>query len=299
MSRNSNERSSDEPSSDKLCLEGLTFLNFRALEQAENLTRLLTDRGSEVIHLPLFLREVSPETELLSAELLRIRQTSPKRAWVVFTSQNSVSVIREGENRFFELLSEAVSAGEISVGAVGSVTAKVLAQVGITTVSCPALDSRPGVSGQSDGRALAELMLELSGEAIQEVLLVRGDPATADLPERLARAGWTIHDRAVYRMRANELDSEQLREIVGRREVTVPIFFSGESVAAFRKAVAEIVADPRQICGEFLIAAVIGPRTAEIAASAGFSQLLVAKRQSSEAVVEAIIQHFCQAGANP
>jgi uroporphyrinogen-III synthase len=227
----------------------------RASAQAGSLEFALRKQGLEPIGVPAIAVEIDPPGGELDA-VARVLHTFD---WVVITSPNGARAILAAAERVF------TSLGTPDWAAIGDSTAEILERDDVQVAFRP---SRPA------GRALAD---ELPFAAGQEVVLLRGDLAGDELPERLRRRGAVVTDVVAYRTIEGPLSSgPPLREAFAEGRPDAVLLASG-SAARGLVSLAEVegldVISLPAIC--------IGPETAREAARLGFDVLATAPKPDS------------------
>jgi len=241
-------------------LRGLRVMVTRGDSQAEGLSRMLQERGAEVVRCPAILIEPLP------VDLSRYGPLEHYQ-WVIFTSANGVE-------RFFELLSAAGSAfpAGTRTAAIGPETAARLRQHGIE----PAL-----VPERFVAEDLAEaLPAQLVGGS--RVLLPRAAGARDVLPERLRAQGARVDVVETYRAQMPPGLGERLPAALAGTDVVT--LTSSSTARNFATALGE------QGAGQWLTAC-IGPITAATAGELGLRVDIIATEYTARGLVDALVRH--------
>jgi uroporphyrinogen-III synthase len=249
---------------DEASLAGRVVLVTRPPEQSAQLSRILVDRGAQVLSAPAIELVPAPRGALdRAAQDL----ASGRFEWAIFTSRAGVEAVASALDRAdqrFDRIS-------CRLAAVGEGTARSLESFGAR------LDLVPSTFTTS---ALARAMPRGTGM----VLLARADIAPEGLEASLARKGWTPVRVDAYRTRrAGRLPGEAAR---GLRAGTVDAvtFTSASTVDAFTALARPLTDDgvrlPRAVC--------IGPVTAAAARGAGFRVVAVARPHTIDGLVAAV-----------
>ena len=123
----------------------------------------------------------------------------------------------------------------------------------------------------------------VSGEII---LIPRAEVARDVLPAALREAGAHVHIAPIYRTLATEVN-ESLHQDVGSGEVDIITFTSSSTVQNFCSL---FRADELSGIARRVLAACIGPITAQAAEEAGFGNRIVAETYTVAGLVEALEQ---------
>lgn len=223
-------------------LSGRRVLVTRARDQAEVLTRALTERGATPILLPTI--EIRPVRDLKPLD--RILDTLEAPDWVVFTSVNAVAVCLDRLATRIGVLPPGVR-----VAAVGTGTARALAARGVGVDFVP---SR--FTGEQLGH-------ELEPVAGRRVVIPRATRAREELVIELRGRGARVEAVPVYETLPATADARGVREL--GRGVDVATFTSASTVENY---VALLGERGVRLLDDALIAC-IGPVTADAARSRG------------------------------
>jgi uroporphyrinogen III methyltransferase/synthase len=203
--------------------------------------------------------------------------------WVVFTSVNGVK-------HFFKTLygeqMDVRALGGLKFACIGPATKAELAVHGIVSDILPKT-------------YMAESVVEaFSKVAIQgkQVLLPRAKQARTILPEELDKLGARVTEVTAYETISESLDEGELARILPESKVELVTFTSSSTVKNFKQLVVD-----RGILemGPDVIAACIGPITADTAADLGIRPDIVATEFTIQGLVDAIVaQVQSQRGTN-
>lgn len=219
----------------------------RAMDQAGPLVSALRAEGLDPIVVPVIDIEIEPPRGPLDLAAMELHRF----AWVVVTSANGARAILTAAERVFTAL------GAPSWAAIGDATAGILEREGIEDVFRP---SRP------DALTLAE---ELPLRPGGEVLVLRGDLASDELPRRLRDRGAVVTDVTAYRTVEGPPSARPiLRDALASRPPDAVLFASGSAVRGLLSLAQDEELDVRS-----LPAICIGPSTAREAARLGFEIL--------------------------
>jgi uroporphyrinogen-III synthase len=216
----------------------------RSPDQAAPLAAALRREGLEPVVVPAIAVELDPPGGPLDAVARRL----PTFEWVVVTSPNGAAAVLAAAER------ARADPSAASWAAIGDSTAGILERAEI------AVDFQPS---RADARTLAAELPVRNG---QQVLLVRGDLAGDELPDRLRNRGATVTDAIAYHtVEAPASSRSLLREAFGAGRPDVVILASGSAV----RGLAALAATERLDVGS-IPAICIGPETAREAAQLGF-----------------------------
>jgi hydroxymethylbilane synthase len=223
----------------------------RAPAQATPLVRELAMRGLRGIRIPAIAIRPGDRGEVAGA-----LAALPRGAWVLVTSPNgawSIDHVPDG----------------LRWAAVGPGTALALGSAGAHEVWTP---TRP------EARAFADELPVVAGDVC---LLVRGDLADPDIPDRLEARGAAVRNVVAYRTAEGpEGSREPLMQALGRGMAAIT-FASGSAVRGvirLAQASGSDVLDIPALC--------IGSATADVARTSGFRTVLTASNPSDEALAE-------------
>jgi uroporphyrinogen-III synthase len=175
--------------------------------------------------------------------------------WVVVTSAAGVSALED------------LPTGP-QWAAVGPATAQALRARGVEPDLVPA---------ETNGLALANSLPDVRGK---RVLLVRASVAASDLPERLREQGAVVEELSAYlTVEGPASEAETLRTALADADLAAIVFASGSAIRGFI-ALGGTTALP---------AITIGRRTSAVARERGFRVIAEAEKQTTEALVAAVI----------
>jgi uroporphyrinogen III methyltransferase/synthase len=254
----------------------------RARAQAAALADALEARGAEVILFPT-IAIVPPEDP---APLARAVAAAAGYDWMFFTSANGV---RAFFSAFAAAGRDLRELHRVRLGAIGPETAAELERRLLRPTVVPEEFRAEG------------LVRALAGEALDgaRVLLPRAAGARAVLPDALRARGAAVDEVIVYRaVEPAGADAEGLAAALAAGDIDAITFTSSSTVRHFVSMlgparVARILRAARPVV------ACIGPVTAETAAELGMPVTLVPASYTVPALVDALVGHFCNAGADP
>lgn len=255
---------------EKRPLLGRRIIVTRAREQSFSFVERLECLGAETLECPTI--EIRPPYDL--TDLDRVLAELPSFDWVIFTSQNGVTV-------FFDRLirgnGDVRDLGTARLGAIGPATAEALRERGLR------VDVVPGEFRAED--LARHLGSEVRGK---RVLLPRAAGARDVLPRVLTDAGAEVVEIITYRSVRPVALSEAARYALANGRVDVITFTSSSTVRHFVELLAD--AGGLEIGGARI--ACIGPVTSETARSLGLRVDIEARAYTTEGLVTALVDYF-------
>jgi uroporphyrinogen III methyltransferase/synthase len=249
-------------------LFGRRIVVTRAAQQSQSLVDKLSELGADVIEMPA--------TRIARLDLAPLRQAISELdqyQWLIFTSQNAVSIFWEqllGGSR------DARSLAGVAIAAVGPATAGALLERGIAVDVVPA-------------RFVAEGLLENLGERDDvpnsRILYVTAEGSREVLPEGLESLGATVDVIHAYRSISDGSGAARLRKALESGTVSAVTFTSASSVRGYVDVVGE----------EMMLrapAVSIGPQTSEAVNEAGIELLGEAEDSNIDGLVAAVERAF-------
>lgn len=234
-------------------LAGRRVVVTRAPEQATELADLLRERGAVPVLLPLVtIIDVDDEVN-------RLRAIRPAEFdWLVVTSPNGA-----------RLFARVHSSAPANVAAVGTATAAVLAEHGVSVNLVPGVQRAEGLVGEFPDAP--------AGGAVLLVQALDAEPAVAD---GLRGRGWTVTAVTPYRTVAARPTAGEFLAALAADAV---VFASG-SAASFWVQIFGTSAPP--------LVVVIGPRTAAATRGFGLKVDVIATDHSVKGLVDALERHL-------
>jgi uroporphyrinogen III methyltransferase/synthase len=245
-------------------LFGKRIVVTRAAQQSSVLTDRLAELGADVLEMPA--------TKIARLDLAPLRAemaTLEGYQWLIFTSQNAVSIFWEqllGSGR------DARALAGLSIAAVGPATAGALLERGI------AVDVIPE-------RFVAEGLLEKLGErddvAGARVLYVTAEGSREVLPEGLEGLGAEVNIIHAYRSIRDGAGANKLKKALDSGTVSAVTFTSASAVRGYVDAVGEELSLRAP-------AVTIGPQTSEAVTTAGIELLGEAEESTTDGLLAAV-----------
>ncbi|HST08017.1 MAG TPA: uroporphyrinogen-III C-methyltransferase, partial [Gemmatimonadaceae bacterium] len=246
-------------------LFGRRIVVTRSTQQAPALTEKLRELGAEVVEMPA-TQVARMDLAPLRAELARITEYQ----WLIFTSQNGVSIFWEqllGESR------DARALAGLKIAAVGPATAGALLEHGIAVDVIP---SRFVAEGLLESLAARD---DIVGA---RVLYVTAEGARETLPEGLRQMGADVNVIEAYRSIVDGEGAEKLTRAIEGGKIDLVTFTSASAVRGYVDAVGEDLALR-------VPAASIGPQTSEALRETGIEVKAEAKESTLDGLAAAVV----------
>jgi len=254
---------------DRRPLFGKMVVVTRARSQSATLSGRLAMLGAQVVEVPA--TRIEPIESPAIAE--SIQRLSDYR-WVIFTSQNAVSL-------FWSALRaagrDARALAEIKVAAIGPATADALLDVGIATDLSP---------DRFVAEALLDALRDRGDIRGARVLYATAEGARDVLPDGLKDLGASVDRVHLYRSVGDADGAEELKQCVAAG-VDLVTFTSASSVSAFADVVGHEAAGTVR-------GASIGPVTTAAARAIGIDIVVEANESTIPGLVNAIVDHFAE-----
>jgi uroporphyrinogen III methyltransferase/synthase len=248
---------------EKRPLFGKRVLVTRAENSEGELTRLLEERGAEVISCPVMRVGPAADRGPLRSALERLKEFD----WLLFSSANGVYGFF---NELRELLLDARALGKCKIGAVGPGTAKALLDAGILCDVVPGGDFR------------AEGLVAALGDQVQgkHCLCIRGSRGRDALLTGLREAGANVEEVSAYKSTDIETIDPTLLETMAAGEIDYVLATSSSIARAVVKLFGEKLKRTKIVS--------LSSLTSEALREAGFVPHVEAKQATMLALVEAL-----------
>jgi uroporphyrinogen III methyltransferase/synthase len=249
---------------EKRPLFGKRVVVTRAAQQSASLVDKLTELGAEILEMP--------STRIARMDLSPLREELPRLntyQWLVFTSQNAVSIFWEqliGSQR------DARSLSGLMIAAVGPATAGALLERGI------AVDVIPE---RFVAEALLEKLRERDDVTGSRVMYVTAEGAREVLIDGLTELGAEVNVVKAYRSVQDGAGAARLRKALENDTINAVTFTSASSVRGFADVVGDELARKAS-------AITIGPQTTEAVLEAGIELLGEAEESTIDGLVAAV-----------
>jgi uroporphyrinogen-III synthase len=247
-------------------LKGAHVLVTRPAHQAENLSRLVEERGGVAVRFPtlaILALDTSCTIQNTLAHLDRYQ-------WLVFISANAVTM--------HSYYSDGVKIKQfkpVRIAAIGQATAQALALAGLP------IDLVPESGYNSEALLAMPQMQQING---QRYLIVRGEGGREELATTLRSRGANVEYLDVYKRIVPEIDSSQVSLLLAQNKLNVITLTSGE---ALHNLLIMLEEKHHQRLFEVPLV-VISNRIRQIAADMGFKRIAVTNSPSDVAVLETV-----------
>lgn len=259
---------------EKMPLSGCRVIVTRPRGRSGRMSRILRERGAEVLELPSIETVPAKDTSALDSAFSQL----DRYHWIAFTSPFGVEVFF---NRLFETGRDARTLAHLKFAVIGEGTKKALAGRGIRADLIPEI---------YDGEHLGDALAGICGSE-EQILLPRARIGSDGIKKALEkRPDLTVTDIPVYETRnapKSVLDEEKL---FSPGAVTLAVFTSASTVQGFLEAAGDLdVSRVTAVC--------IGRQTQEAAGKAGM-QTAVAAQATLESLAERVeeVYHELSAG---
>jgi uroporphyrinogen III methyltransferase/synthase len=254
---------------EKRPLFGRRIVVTRARAQAGQLSRLLLERGADVLEIPAIRIEPPSDHLALADALLELNAYD----WLIFTSPNGVAAFFE---HFFKAFDDMRDIGGARIAAVGPGTAAQLRELHLKVDLMPA---------EATAAALAAALTGYESIENLKMLLMRAEAAGNELPQKLESLGAIVDDIACYKTAPETED----RNGDGAR-----LLQDGADWITFASASAVGNFHARFNLNRLLTAypqiklATIGPETSKAVIALGFKPALEAGEHTIDGLVQAL-----------
>lgn len=255
---------------DDVPLKDLRIVVTRPERQAGSIEELLSGKGAVPVHIPVIKIEPIPEVPGLIEALDNLE----RYAWVVFTSVNSVEIIKD---RFDQIGGSFSDLEGCRVAAIGPATADALTGLGVKVQFMP---------DKYVGERMGEGLEVSSG---QRVLLPRAKESRPALPRVLRERGAVVDEFSIYQTVPADWDAAAVEAL--ENGVDALTFTSSSTVRNFIHSGQDHGLDPLRLPGKPIVAC-IGPITANTASEAGFQVTVVAEEYTIPGLVETLCEHY-------
>lgn len=244
-------------------LFGKKIVVTRTRNQASKLTKLLTSMGARTIEFPTIEIKKSDDLSLFRKSLSSIE----KYSWVVFTSQNAISIFFE---ELFASGKDARALGNIKIAVIGKASGDELKQYGLVPDMVPE-------------KFVAESLLDEFGKKSitgQKILIPCSADARMTLTDGLKKMGAEVDRIHIYTAeKPSYTDDKLLNEVKNADIIT---FTSSSTATNFFSMVPETDA----------VLASIGPVTTETIVKHGFKPSITADVFTIDGLADAMIRHY-------
>lgn len=256
-------------------LAGKRILITRARSQAKRFADQIEAFGGIPIVIPLITIQLPADKTAAIASLKQIETFD----WLIFTSQNGVK-------SFFSIAQAQQipieSFQHVKIAVVGKSTENCLRRYGFEADVVP--------EGEYTAESLAEKLVN-QVQKNERVLFARGDLARDVLIKTLQDHGIDIVDIIVYENTMNRVVQSDLIQAITNHHIDAITFTSPSTVNCFVEMLEDI--DWRNRLKNTCFAA-IGPITEQAMLRHGIEPDVIAKKNTTEGLVSALVEHFQQ-----
>jgi uroporphyrinogen-III synthase len=246
-------------------LNGARVLVTRPAHQAENLSRLIHERGGEAVRFPVLDIVARDNIEEVRDALKNL----DKFQWVVFISPNAVNFALKANNGKIDRLKT------VRFAAVGRATAQALEAAGL------AVDVVPEQGYTSEALLAMPQMQQVKGQAC---LIVRGEGGREELANTLRSRGAVVQYLEVYKRTIPSIDSSQVVQLLAQHRLDVITVTSGEALQNLLIMLGE---NNHQLLLPIPIV-VVSDRIRQLAAGMGFKRIAVTENPADTAILETV-----------
>jgi uroporphyrinogen III methyltransferase/synthase len=250
-------------------LAGQRVVVTRSREQAAELSHELSERGAQVLELPVIKVVPPTDRQALADALLELNAYD----WLVFTSVNGVASFFDF---FFKAFDDMRDIGGVRIVAVGPATAARLRQLHLKVDLMP----EEYVSSK-----IVDALVKYESIENLRILLLRAEAASPELPKKLEERGAIVDDVACYRTVAETEDLGQAAATLAEAGADWITFTSGSTVEHFNARF-----NLPQLLGQHpqTKLASIGPETSKAIFSLGLTPALEATEHTVAGLVKAL-----------
>jgi uroporphyrinogen-III synthase len=240
------------------------------------LINLLSSKGAWVLLFPTLVIHPVIDIDRLKKEI----QQHLNADWFMFISPNAVDHVMP-----LMLETQWLSEFKGQFATVGGGTRDILAAYGVNNIVCP-LDS---VGAQ----ALLDT-LEMENMHHQRVVIFKGDSENPILEEGMNKRGAHVFPITCYQRQRTQDDPEPLVHALSNGRIDVMVTSSGDGL----KSLVDLLPPVLQKTARQIPVVVVSQRVREIANTLGFSNIILAKNASDEAIALAIERWYEQGASH-
>ena len=247
-------------------LNGAHILVTRPAHQADNLSRLIEERGGAAIRFPTLAIVPLDDSCAIQNTLARL----DRYQWLVFVSANAVTM--------HSYYSDGVKMDKfkpVRIAAIGKSTAEALVLAGLQ------VDLVPESGYNSEALLAMPQMQQIEG---QRFLIVRGEGGREELATTLRSRGAYVEYLDVYKRITPNIDNSQVSLLLAQDKLDVITVTSGE---ALQNLLIMLEEKHHQRLFEVPLV-VISNRIRQIAADMGFKRIAVTSCPSDLAILETV-----------
>jgi uroporphyrinogen-III synthase len=246
-------------------LNGARVLVTRPAHQAENLSRLIQERGGEAVRFPVLDIVARGNIDEVQDALKNL----DKFQWVVFISPNAVNFALKANNGKIGRLKT------VRFAAVGRATAQALEAAGLT------VEVVPEQGYTSEALLAMPQMQQIKG---QSCLIVRGEGGREELANTLRSRGADVQYLEVYKRTIPSIDNSQVVQLLTQHRLDVITVTSGEALQNLLIMLGE---KNHQLLLPIPMV-VVSDRIGQLAAGMGFKRIVVTENPADTAILETV-----------
>jgi uroporphyrinogen-III synthase len=246
-------------------LNGARVLVTRPAHQAENLSRLIQERGGEAVRFPVLDIVARGNIDEVQDALKNL----DKFQWVVFISPNAVNFALKANNGKIGRLKT------VRFAAVGRATAQALEAAGLT------VEVVPEQGYTSEALLAMPQMQQIKG---QSCLIVRGEGGREELANTLRSRGADVQYLEVYKRTIPSIDNSQVVQLLTQHRLDVITVTSGEALQNLLIMLGE---KNHQLLLPIPMV-VVSDRIGQLAARMGFKRIVVTENPADTAILETV-----------
>ena len=247
-------------------LKGARVLVTRPAHQAENLSRLIEERGGVAVRFPTLAIVALDDFSGIQSTLAHV----DKYQWLVFISANAVTMYG-----YYSDSDKMGKSKSVRIAAIGKATAQALVLAGLP------VDLVPEAGYNSEALLAMPKMQQMNG---QRCLIVRGEGGRDELAVTLRSRGANVEYLDVYKRTIPVIDTSQVNLLIAQDKLDVITVTSGEGLKNLLIMLEEKI---HQRLFEVSLV-VVSDRIREIAADIGFKRIAVTDSPSDVAILETV-----------
>ena len=238
----------------------------RPAHQAENLSRLIEERGGVAVRFPTLAIVALDDFSGIQSTLAHV----DKYQWLVFISANAVTMYG-----YYSDSDKMGKSKSVRIAAIGKATAQALVLAGLP------VDLVPEAGYNSEALLAMPKMQQMNG---QRCLIVRGEGGRDELAVTLRSRGANVEYLDVYKRTIPVIDTSQVNLLIAQDKLDVITVTSGEGLKNLLIMLEEKI---HQRLFEVSLV-VVSDRIREIAADIGFKRIAVTDSPSDVAILETV-----------
>ncbi len=253
---------------EKRPLFGKRIIVTRAESSGDSLTTHLEELGAQVDEFPVIKFIAPPNYQPIDAAIAELDTFD----WIIFTSANGVDWLIK---RLFERETDIRALGDAKLAAIGPKTADALRKFGLRVDYVPSEYVAESV--------VSEFPENIDGK---KILIPRALEAREELPTGLRNLGAEVTVAPVYQTVTDSSIAQSLREHIRDNAVDMVTFTSASTVNSFFELLSDV---PMPLD---VLAACIGPITAQAAGKHGLNNVVMASEYTIEGLVDSLKSQF-------